>query len=76
MVIRAVIISMSVYVAVDWAVEVEDVDVFVATAVIVDWQAVLVQSVIVKSQIFSHSEAITSTDWVLDQRSFADVLTL
>ena len=69
-------ICKSANIPIDWSIEVEDVDVFVATAVIVDWQAVLVQSVIVKSQIFSHSEAITSTDWVLDQRSFADVLTL
>ena len=69
-------ISKSAHISIDWSIEVEDVDISVTTAVIVLRQAVLIKAVFVKSQIISHREAIASTDWILDQRRFADVFTL
>ena len=69
-------ISKSAHISIDWSIEVEDVDISVTTAVIVLRQAVLIKAVFVKSQVISHREAIASTDWVLDQRRFADVFTL
>ena len=68
------VISESTNISVDWSIEVVDVDVFVTT-VIVLWQAVLIKTVIIKGQIISHADAFTSFDWVLDQRSSADLFT-
>lgn len=75
-------ITESAYIAVDWAIEVEDVDLFVSTAAIaftaifvIEGQAVLVKVMIVQLSELLDGEAAAAVSWVFHKRSFTDFVT-
>ena len=65
--VRNVTICKSTDIPVNRGVEVEDIDItMTVSAVIIDWLAMLIQTVVIERQVICKGNALTSSDWIFE----------